>query len=328
MRKGFTTGTAATCAAVAHAIYKLSGEKQDFVNVILPDNNILKISVNICNNYAFVIKDSGDDPDVTNGLKICASVKLLENTNKIIIKGGKGIGVVTKPGLQIEIGKSAINPVPLKMIESNLKNISNDKFGMEVTIFVPEGEKIAEKTFNERIGIKGGISIIGTTGIVEPMSIDAIIATIKCEIDILFESKIKEFALVPGKIGEKHLKNIFPDMKSVIVSNYFKETFDYLLLKNIKRMTIAGHPGKLAKLAMGYYNTHSKKSPMATNFVAEKLDLNGNFNTVEEICSIVNENAFDKIAKLISKKVIHDFDFKKVSVLLFNMKGDLKGKWI
>ncbi len=327
MKKGFTTGTAATCAAVAHCIYQLEGIKKESINIVLPKSISLEIPVNVNNNYACVIKDAGDDPDVTNGLEICAKVKIINNSNKIIIKGGKGVGIVTKAGLQISIGEPAINPVPRKMIEENLQSILPENTGAEVTIFVPRGKEIAEKTFNERIGIVGGISIIGTTGIVEPMSLDAIIATIKCEIDVLVQEKTENIAVVPGKIGEKHLRNIYPNTKSVIVSNYFEEAFDYLLEKEIDKITLAGHPGKLAKLTMGYYNTHSKKSPMANKFVAKKLNLKQKFNTVEEICNICKNMELNIIANLISQKIKSDYPFQSVSVILFDMKGNLVGKF-
>ena len=327
MRKGFTTGTAATCASVAHAIYKLRDEKVDFVNVVLPNNDLLKINVEVHDDYAFVIKDSGDDPDVTNGAKICACVELDFNNKEILIQGGKGVGVVTKEGLQIPVGKAAINPVPIQMIKNNLNKIVGNKIGAKVTIFVPDGEKIAEKTFNKRIGIVGGISIIGTTGIVEPMSVDAVIATIKCEIDVLLKNNSEIISLVPGKIGEKHLKSLYPEKQPVIVSNYFGEAFSYLRENDLSEILIAGHPGKTAKLAMGYYNTHSKNSPQATDFVAEKLGLDKKFNTVEEICNICENFEFNKIAKLISDKVKADYGFTIVSVILFDMKGNLKGMY-
>ena len=327
MRKGYTTGTAATCASVAHAIYKLKQEKVDFVNVVLPNNDLLKVFVEVNDDYAFVIKDSGDDPDVTNGAKICATVELIFDNNEILIEGGKGVGIVTKAGLQISVGKAAINPVPMQMIKDNLRKILDDKTGAKVTIFVPGGEEIAKKTFNERLGIVGGISIIGTTGIVEPMSVDAIIETIKCEIDVLLKNNSEIISLVPGKIGEKHLKSIYPEKQAVIVSNYFGEAFSYLREKGVSEILIAGHPGKTAKLAMGYYNTHSKNSPAATDFVSEKLGFEKKFNTVEEICNLCENLKFNKIAKLISDKVKAGYEFRKISVILFDMKGNLKGMY-
>ncbi|MGA1862071.1 cobalt-precorrin-5B (C(1))-methyltransferase CbiD [Deferribacter thermophilus] len=323
MKTGITTGTAATAAAKGALIYKLTGNIEKEVEVILPDESSIKIPLIFKNNLVGVKKWSGDDPDVTDGIEIFASVKIL-NENRIIIKGGEGVGVVTKPGLQIPVGEAAINPVPRKMIEKNIKTVLNNNQGVEVTIIVPEGREIAKKTFNERLGITGGISIIGTTGIVKPMSVDALIESFKCEIDVLLAQRYNLLWLVPGNIGEKCLskENITP---SVMVSNYFNEAFKYLKDKNIKEIGVAGHPGKIAKLAMGYFNTHSKNSPQANRFVKEVLNIDYDFNTIEEIC---NKYSFDKIAYLVSKKIKERFHFTKVSVKLFDMKCNKVGEYL
>lgn len=327
MKKGFTTGTAAACAATAHAIFQIENKKVDIVDVILPDNSKLPIKVCCESEHAIVIKDSGDDPDVTHGAKIGASVVITEDSRMIIIEGGVGVGTVTLAGLQVEVGKSAINPVPWQMIENNVRNIIGNERGAIITIFVPDGVALAKKTFNSRIGIIGGISIIGTTGIIEPMSLDAIIATTRCEIDVLVQNGIKKFTLVPGKIGEKYLTKLYPEEHSVIVSNYFDEALSYCVDNGVTELKIAGHPGKLAKLAMGYYNTHSKVSPMAQGYVAKLLNLKRQFNTVEEICNIVEKGGLDLVASEISTRIKSDYKFDKVSIFLFDMKGNLKGKY-
>ena len=323
MRKGFTTGTAAAAAAKAHAVYRMSGINTDFIDIILPDGSRMGIPVTCSETGAFVIKDSGDDPDVTHGAEIHAYVEL-NNSGIIEIKGGKGVGTVTKAGLQISVGEPAINPVPRKMIKENVREVIGASEGAVVTISVPEGERLAAQTFNERIGIIGGISIIGTTGIVHPMSVDALIDSFKCEIDVkLAESR--HIILVAGKIGEKHMQTIRPGEDAVMVSNYFGEAFKYLRENDITEITLAGHPGKLAKLAMGHYNTHSVHSPQAQDFVSCALDIPTGFNTVEEIC-LTHPSGFGSIAELISAKVKDDYGFTKTDVLLFNMKGDLIGQ--
>jgi len=322
MKKGFTTGSAASAAAKAHATYLQTGDKPDSVTIKLPDGNSLTIPVHTCSDsYASVIKDAGDDPDITHGAEICARV-VRDNSGKVSVEGGKGVGRVTKAGLQVDIGKAAINPVPLQMIAMNVADAGLTS--CVVTISVPDGEMLAEQTFNSRIGIIGGISIIGTTGVVEPMSIEALTATIACEIDVLAENGAKDVYFVPGKIGEKHLHKSAPEAQTVIMSNYVGFALDHAVKRGIKNITLAGHPGKLAKIAMGHYNTHSKHSPMAQNYIAELLNLSGDFNTVEEICAITQ---MDEVAKAISKKIGEDYPFEKISVILFDMSGDLKGRF-
>ena len=180
LRTGYTTGTCAAAATKAALSTLVSNEKLLKVNVSLPKDK--KIAIDIAwirqnddkSVTAAVIKDGGDDPDVTNGAEVCSTVSLLESTNEIIIDGGIGVGRVTKPGLGLEIGKAAINPTPLKMIHHAVEEILNQQdkksFGLSVIISVPKGQEIAKKTDNPRLGILGGISILGTTGIVIPYS--------------------------------------------------------------------------------------------------------------------------------------------------------------
>jgi cobalt-precorrin-5B (C1)-methyltransferase len=322
MRKGFTTGAAATAAAKAHASFMLYGKHLDKISITLPQGELLTIPVVCGLNGAVVIKDAGDDPDVTHGAEICAYVELTDR-NEIIIKGGKGIGTVTKAGLQIPVGEPAINPVPRRMIEENVRAVLKD-VGAVVTISVPDGERLAEQTFNSRIGVVGGISIIGTTGIVLPMSTEAIIDTFKCEMNVHLSAN-DSFALVAGKIGEKHIHQLNPNAKTVMVSNYFGEAFKYMREKGIEKISVAGHPAKLAKLAMGYYNTHSANSPQAQDFVAVKLGLSKFYNTVEEIC--LEHSNFEPIARLIADKIKADYGFNKADVTLFSMKGEFLGAY-
>ncbi|MGA1846303.1 cobalt-precorrin-5B (C(1))-methyltransferase CbiD [Deferribacter abyssi] len=323
LKTGITTGTAATAAAKGALIKILKGVIPDKVDVVLPDKRILEIPLILKNDMVGVKKWSGDDPDVTDGIEIFAKVDFTKDDGVVQIKGGEGVGVATKPGLQIKVGEAAINPAPRRMIEENLKPLLPEGVGVKVTIIVPDGLKIAEKTFNSRLGIVGGISIIGTTGIVKPMSLEALIQTIKCEIDVLLASKVKDIWLVPGNIGEKCLK-VFMDIETVIVSNYFEDALSYLRERQVEKVGIAGHPGKIAKLAMGYFNTHSKNSPQANSYIKNVLNVDDDFNTVEEIC---DKYCFDKIAEEVSKKVKERYGFSKVNVILFDMKCRLVGKF-
>ena len=174
-------------------------------------------------------------PDITDRLLIQAGAKLLDNTLDIIIKGGKGVGTVTRKGLQIEVGETAINPEPKKMIRRNVEDVLKGCTGAEITIIVPEGGDVAKKTFNERLGIVRGLSIIGTTEIVTPMSVDALKATIACEIDIAVANGFSSLYLVPGKIGERFLKEVPWDVNAVMVSNYYDFVLGYLQLKGVKK---------------------------------------------------------------------------------------------
>jgi len=326
LRSGYTTGSTATAAASAAAIYAMTKTIPKEIEITLPDGEKLSIPISMDDKGIFAIKDAGDDIDVTDKIKIYASVKL-NDSSEISIKGGRGIGVVTKKGLQIPVGEHAINPTPRQMIKGNVSEILGES-GAEVTIWIPDGERIAKETFNSRLGIIGGISIIGTTGIVTPMSIDAIIETIKCEIDVAISEKAEKICLVPGKIGEKHLLAEYPKYHPVQISNYAGEAFRYAHDCGIKVITIAGHPGKLCKLNMGYYNTHSKHSPMAQDWLSDRLKLGRKFNTVEEILTQKDCPDMSEIASELSKKIIDDFGFRNVSVIFYDMKGRNKGEKI
>ncbi|NCC53616.1 MAG: cobalt-precorrin-5B (C(1))-methyltransferase, partial [Spartobacteria bacterium] len=220
----------------------------------------------------------------------------------------------------VPVGQAAINPVPRAMIESNVRAEIGADRGAVVTISVPDGKRLAARTFNARLGIEGGISIIGTTGIVEPMSVQALVDTIRCEIDVQL-AEGNPITLVPGKIGEKYLQALRPGTSTVLVSNAFDEALAYLRQREVEELTIAGHPGKLAKLAMGCYNTHSNASPQAQGFVAGVLGLTATFNTVEEICQSY-PTAFAPVAERIAGRVKSDYGFTRVEVLLFDMAGN------
>jgi len=358
LRKGYTTGTCAAAAAKAAAMALKESEvksqesgvkRKIWVEVVLPKGE--KVSLNamikeIGKDYAIasVIKDAGDDPDVTDGAEIVAKVRRLVRSQwaeGIIIKGGRGVGIVTKPGLQVPVGEPAINPTPKRMIEEAVKDVLGDT-AVEVTIEVPEGEALAKKTFNPRLGIVGGISIIGTTGIVEPMSLEALKATVRCEIDVAVEeSKVRSqnggvIFLSPGKIGEEALKRVFGDIRVVQTSNFVGFALEYAKNRGIKDIVYGGHPGKLAKILMGYYDTHSRNSPQATGFVSEYLGVKGNFNTVEEIITYIKSEGlrlkaegFSALAEDIAEKIVKDFGFRYVEIYLFDMKKNLigEGRW-
>ena len=270
LRMGFTTGSCAAAASKAALIMLLTGTDIHNVSIMTPKGiaynaEIVGIDKEIEKGYVScaVIKDGGDDPDVTTGSMIYAKVELKDEPG-IIIDGGEGVGRVTKPGLDQPIGEAAINSVPRKMITENISDVLKeydqaDK-GVKVTISVPGGDELAKKTFNPKLGIVGGISILGTTGIVEPMSDDAIVQTIKTEIRVRKAEGKKILMAAPGNYGITFLSEVYGiDEKNVVMtSNFIYGTVRLALDEGFTKILFAGHIGKLVKVAGGIKNTHSR----------------------------------------------------------------------
>lgn len=266
LRCGFTTGTCAAAASAGAARMLLSGKVIENITVITPSGNSVTVGLTDIkkeNDYVScaVQKDSGDDPDVTDKILVYSTVSY--EKSGITVDGGEGVGRVTKNGLKQQIGEAAINPVPRKMIEEQLKTAASDYSydgGLKAVISVPMGIQIAKKTFNPRLGIEGGISILGTTGIVEPMSEQALIDTISVELDVR-KAQNEEFIIVtPGNYGQDFLRDnlgIAVD-KCVECSNFIGDTIDMCIEKGFKSMLLVGHIGKLSKLGCTIYNTHSR----------------------------------------------------------------------
>ena len=266
LRCGFTTGTCAAAASAGAARMLLSGKVIENITVMTPSGNSVTVGLTHIkkeNDYVScaVQKDSGDDPDVTDKILVYSTVSY--EKSGITVDGGEGVGRVTKKGLKQQIGEAAINPVPRKMIEEQLKTAASDYSydgGLKAVISVPMGIQIAKKTFNPRLGIEGGISILGTTGIVEPMSEQALIDTISVELDVR-KAQNEEFIIVtPGNYGQDFLRDnlcIAVD-KCVKCSNFIGDTIDMCIEKGFKSMLLVGHIGKLSKLGCTIYNTHSK----------------------------------------------------------------------
>ena len=266
LRCGFTTGTCAAAASAGAARMLLSGKVIENITVITPSGNSVTVGLTDIkkeNDYVScaVLKDSGDDPDVTDKILVYSTVSY--EKSGITVDGGEGVGRVTKKGLKQQIGEAAINPVPRKMIEEQLKTAASDYSydgGLKAVISVPMGIQIAKKTFNPRLGIEGGISILGTTGIVEPMSEQALIDTISVELDVR-KAQNEEFIIVtPGNYGQDFLRDnlgIAVD-KCVKCSNFIGDTIDMCIEKGFKSMLLVGHIGKLSKLGCTIYNTHSR----------------------------------------------------------------------
>jgi cobalt-precorrin-5B (C1)-methyltransferase len=262
LRYGYTTGSCAAGVAKAALDILIKQKEQNEIQIETPFGWDLKLDIftdrfTDMEASCHVIKDSGDDPDITDGIEIYAKAEWIEKG--ITLKTGKGIGIVTRKGLSVEVGQPAINPVPMKMIMKEVGKLLPENKGVEITLWIPKGEEIAKKTFNPRLGIEGGISIIGTTGIVEPMSEDALKDSLALEIKILAEEGHKSIIFTPGNYGLNYIRQQRLDEKPLVkISNYVGEMLEKAKEAGIKNILFVGHAGKMTKLAAGIYQTHSK----------------------------------------------------------------------
>lgn len=276
LRLGFTTGSCATAAAAASASMLLSGETTDRVMITLPSGDRVAFSVDDVvmlpdRASCSVKKDAGDDPDVTDGLKIFVSCERTGTGLEIL--GGAGVGTVTSDGLPVPRGDAAINPVPRRMILENVRAVCERYAydgGMRLTVSAPGGETLAQRTFNPRLGIVGGISILGTTGIVEPMSQKAIVDTIKLLIDKRALENPHAILITPGNYGLAFCRDrLGLDMAlAVKYANFLGECLDYITYKGFRKVLLVGHAGKLIKVAGGIMDTHSAVADCRMEIIA------------------------------------------------------------
>ncbi len=344
LRCGYTTGSCAAAAAKAAAIMLHSGSIPGFVDINTPAGITLRLKVEhpvLEGGYACcgVIKDAGDDPDVTDGLEIAARVSERQD-GKIVIDGGEGVGRITRTGFWGPIGAAAINPVPRKMIRQEVAAIADH--GWDILISAPGGDQIAKKTFNPQLGIEGGISIIGTAGIVEPMSDDALKKTIYLNIDAIYEDGAREILLLLGNYGERMLKELPLQVHRVKVSNFIGDAVLYCYHKGFKKITLLGHIGKLCKLAIGVFNTHSKICDARMEAFVYYLALEGapqDFlqqvnacKTSEEVVQLIRENGYEQIFTTMQQgcetriqRYVKDEEFQ-VDVILYSMEYGVLGK--
>ena len=343
---GYTTGSCAAGAAKGAAYGLLQGTIPDTVDLTTPADVTLKLNLihrRVGKDFAecAVRKYSGDDPDVTNGCEVYVRVTRSE-ANGIRFMGGDGVGLVTKPGLQIPQGEPAINPVPRSMIKDSLKEVLGKHGGIDVSVTVPEGKKLAKKTFNERLGIVDGISIIGTTGIVRPMSLDSFKVSLLCGLDVAKAAGHDSIVLVPGSIGETGFLKHFNISKYQVIqmSNFVGFMLDEAVKRGFRNVIIGGHPGKLAKLIRGDFNTHSSKSKPANDilikiFKRENLStavvnkLNDS-STVEGMVEIIKGHndmqVFERIADDVQSAADQHISSKaNIGTILFDMRKNIIG---
>ncbi len=318
LRIGYTTGTCAAAASEAAAMLLLKKEAPLKIRIKTPagpsfDIRVEDAELKGASASCGVRKDSGDDPDVTNGVRIFAEVQKSEPG--IEIKGGDGIGTVTKPGLFRNIGEPAINEGPLKQITEALSRIAEEcgyKGGFTVTISAEGGEELAKRTYNPRLGIEGGISILGTTGIVEPMSGRAITDTIKLELDSLYAEGERHLLICPGEYGAEYARDVLKlDItKAVKCSNFIGEALDHAAYRGFRDILIVGHAGKLVKLAAGIMNTHSLVADGRKEIVTAHAAICG--ASKETLALLMEAVSVDAMAELLEKESLKEKVFYSI----------------
>lgn len=282
MRHGFTTGSCAAAASKAAVYMLLTGHRKNQITIETPGGipytaEIVDIHIGEHCASCAVIKDGGDDPDVTTGMKIYSKVSLTGEADGkcavLHIDGGEGVGRVTRPGLDQPVGNAAINHVPRAMIAKEVSEVCallDYRGGLDIVISVPGGEALAARTFNPRLGIVGGISILGTSGIVEPMSSQALLDTIRVELNQKRAEGYDSVAVTPGNYGRDYMKSRYGyDLdRSVKCSNFIGQTIDMAAELGFQRMLLTGHIGKLIKVAGGIMNTHSREADARMELLA------------------------------------------------------------
>lgn len=354
LRCGYTTGSCATAAAKAAAFMLLTGQRAEVVRIDTPKGIVLDLEpldVEACGGQEGFVscairKDSGDDPDDTNGILVYARAEKTDLPG-VTIEGGVGVGRVTKPGLACAVGGPAINPVPRKMITAEVSAVmaaNGYEGGIKITISIPEGVEIAKKTFNPRLGIVGGLSVLGTSGIVEPMSEAALVETMRVEIRAQQARGNKNLLVFFGNYGEDFTRDeLHLELADAVTcSNFVGELLDYAVFCGFETLLLIGHSGKLVKLSQGVMNTHSKYADCRTELLALQAMLHGASRevgqeiyqclTTDEVTKVLRrEGLFDEVMAEITKKI--DFYMQhrvhgkiKTAALMFSNVYGILGK--
>jgi cobalt-precorrin-5B (C1)-methyltransferase len=350
LRTGYTTGTCATAATKAALLAMINKNPVNEVIVTLPKGNSVKLKIERCKFdtnqvECVVVKDAGDDPDVTHGAEIVSTITWTENVGAIEIEGGKGVGRVTKPGIGLAIGKPAINPTPINMITNTVKEVAKEQLknkGVRVVISVPMGEELAKLTDNPRLGIVGGVSILGTSGIVIPYSTASFTASIRQSLDVAKAMGESSVVLTTGGRSEDFAKELLkmPEHCYVQMGDFAAYSVKQAVLKGMKKVIIAGFVGKLSKMAMGVKQTHVRGSHVDMEFMASVAKECGaddrlveeikNANTARHVSEIVMSNNLEGYFDLLCRKVHtmmveHTKGQIEVECVMFDFDGKVLG---
>ncbi|RCL00836.1 MAG: cobalt-precorrin-5B (C1)-methyltransferase [Candidatus Tokpelaia sp. JSC188] len=348
LRSGWTTGACATAATKAALSALVTGEFQNPVGIVLPKGDMPQFQLEITSfgkdqATAGIIKDAGDDPDVTHGAMIMATVCFTQPGAGIVFQAGKGVGIITRAGLPIPPGEAAINPIPRKLMRGVIQEICNRYHlpaDLMVTITVPNGEKIAQKTWNPRLGILEGISILGTTGIVHPFSCSAWIHSIYHSINVARKAQQSHVIGATGSTSEDAAQALYhlPDCALLNMGDFVGAVLKYLRSHPIKKLTLAGGFAKFTKLAQGALDLHSSRSQISKGFlwcIAESMGMKQNFknqilnaNTAKEIFEIAiknNINLADSIAYKARNKALETLRGTAtiVEVIVIDQEGSI-----
>lgn len=350
LRRGWTTGACATAATKAALTALLSGAFPDPVQITLPKGQTPAFALafeglNGDEAQAGIIKDAGDDPDVTHGCLVISSVKLLVEPG-IVFKSGNGVGTVTKAGLPIAVGEPAINPVPRQLMTGVVEELIQ-KFavsgGVEIEISIRDGEHLAEKTWNPRLGIVGGLSVLGTTGIVNPFSCSAWIASIHRGIDVARAEGLTHLAGATGSTSEAAVQSLFglPDQAMLDMGDFVGGLLKYLRKNPVERITIGGGVAKLTKLAQGAMDLHSGRSQVGFDWLADEVGVLGGSknllqkirkaNTVLEVLELTAKENLDIGAMIAEKARIRAQELLKdapvvADIVVVDRKGKVIGR--
>ena len=349
LKTGYTTGSCATAASKAALLSIINQKKIESVDILLPKRSYLQIPIHSCEfetdrAKCIVIKNGGDDPDVTHGAEIVVELSLVEGVKGIEIDGGEGVGTVTKPGLGLEIGRPAINPVPKKMIVENLSEVGEEillKKGIRTVVSVPKGRELGPKTDNPRLGITNGISILGTSGIVIPFSTAAYAASIRQNLDVAIAAGDDTVVLTTGGRSEDFAKKLVVDLPEhcfVQMGDFSGYAIQQCAKKDIKKAYVVGFIGKLAKMAAGVKQTHVKGSKVDMGFLAnlaQKCNADEKTvcaikkaNTARHVSEIVQKNKVEGFFDLICNETCrhmrkHSEDKVPIDVILFDFEGNV-----
>lgn len=341
LREGFTTGSCAAAAALACCLWQRDGFCPDAVELEVPAGKIYRPDIvphedGSCG----IFKDSGDDPDITNGMEIVSKVELLDGDGPVEFRGGEGVGVITQTGLKIPVGEPAINPVPRQMIEEAVRSVFGGR-AARVTVSIPGGRETAQKTFNPRLGIEGGLSVLGTTGVLRPMSLEALRDSLYVELHMRVEQGHKELAYTFGNQGENALRKTGCGLPVVQVSNEIGYMLDAARELGVRYLLVSGHPGKMTKIAAGVMQTHSATADGRREAIVTQLALMGapqllceqvyGCVTTDSAAAFIHEAGFDGVWNRIAAAARDYMRFRvreeiSIDVLVTDYEGNVMGR--